>query len=163
MQMGMKWGSGLFIFICTFKIYRYFREFSVLYHMFSLCCLYSCFGSCNAVLFVCKDHYENKVVKPVLCQYHLVTVFFIFYCIFYFLFLSFCMAHFFVTFSLLDECIIFLFCGEIILTYLLTWWRLKDNNFVLVALNVTNHLSPHSVIVRKSSSWSATISSLSHS
>ena len=62
-------------FTCTFEIYRYCRELSVLYYMFSLCCLYSCFSPSND--FLCKDHYENKVVKPVLChpcQYHLVNV-----------------------------------------------------------------------------------------
>ena len=90
----------------------YFRELSVLYYMFSLCCLYSCFSPCND--FLCKDHYENKVVKPVLChpcQYHLVNV--NFYFIFY-LFFSVCMS-IFVAFSLLVECI-FSF-GKIILTY----------------------------------------------
>ena len=52
-------------FICTFEIYRYFRELSVLYYMFSFCCLYSCFSPSNDFLCLCKDHYENKVVKPV--------------------------------------------------------------------------------------------------
>ena len=74
-------------FTCTFEIYRYFRELCVLYYMFSLCCLYSCFSPCNDFLFLCKDHYENKVVKPVLChpcQYHLVNVnvYFIFHLFF---------------------------------------------------------------------------------
>ena len=75
------------IFTFTFEIYRYFRELSVLYYMFSLCCLYSCFSPCNDFLFLCKDHYENKVVKHVLChpcQYHLVNVnvYFIFHLFF---------------------------------------------------------------------------------
>ena len=74
-------------FTCTFEIYRYFRELSVLYYMLSLCCLYICFSPCNDFLFLCKDHYENKVVKPVLChpcQYHLVNVnvYFIFHLFF---------------------------------------------------------------------------------
>ena len=59
------------------EIYRYFRELSVVYYMSSLCCLYRCFSPCNDFLFLCKDHYENKVVKRVLChpcQYHLVNV-----------------------------------------------------------------------------------------
>ena len=100
-------------FICTFAMHRYFKELSVLYYMFSLCCLYSCFSPCNDFLCLCKDHYENKVVKPVLChpcQYHLVNV--NFYFIFH-LFFSVYMS-IFVAFSLLVECI-FSF-GKIILT-----------------------------------------------
>ena len=31
-------------------------------------------------------------------------------------------------------------------------WRLKESSFVLVALNVTRHLSPHSTILRRSNS-----------
>ena len=47
----------------------------------------SCLSPCNDFLFLCKDHYENKVAKPVLChpcQYHLVhvNVYFIFHLFF---------------------------------------------------------------------------------
>ena len=73
-------------FTCTFEIYRYFGELSVLYYMFSLCCLYSCFIPCNDFCFYLRTT-ENKVVKPVLChpcQYHLVNVnvYFIFHLFF---------------------------------------------------------------------------------
>ena len=105
-------------FTCTFEIYRYFRELSVLYYMFSLCCLYSCFSPCNDFLFLCKDHYENKVVKLVLChpcQCHLVNVnvYFIFH-----LFFSVCLFLLLFHFQLN----VFLFWQNYtyLLTYLLT-------------------------------------------
>ena len=40
-------------------------------------------------------------------------------------------------------------------------WRLKENSFVLVAWNVTSHLSPHSTILRSSNSSSPADSTFS--
>ena len=74
------------------------------------CAVCSCFSPCNDFLCLCKDHYENKVVKPVLChpcQYHLVNV------NFYFIFHLFFSVSICVAFLLLVECI-FSF-GKIIL------------------------------------------------
>ena len=108
-------------FTCTFEISGTLENslFSIIY-MFSLCFLYSCFSPCNDFLFLCKDHYENKVIKPVLChpcQYHLVNVnvYFIFH-------LFFCCMFIFVAFSLSVKCIFIL--AKLYLHYETTYYFL---------------------------------------